>query len=59
VGAGGLTSAANLAPSPLRNRFSDVRDRFARLEQRLRSMEKVVTSREFQMDRELRKSGQI
>ncbi len=45
---------ANTAPT-LRNRFSDVRDKFSRLEQRLRSIEKVVTSREFQMDRELRK----
>jgi phage shock protein C len=44
------------APSAIRNRFSDVRDRFGRLEQRLRSLEKVVTSREFQMDRELRKT---
>jgi len=40
-----------------RARFSDVRDRFGRLEQRLRSLEKVVTSREFQMDRELRRSS--
>lgn len=61
---GGSSSAftsANLGldkpePSAIRNRFSDVRDRFGRLEQRLRSMEKVVTSREFQMDRELRKT---
>jgi len=51
----GLT---NDEPSPIRNRFSDVRDRFGRLEQKLRSLEKVVTSREFQIDRELRKSGQ-
>ncbi|MDX2142454.1 MAG: PspC domain-containing protein [Rhodospirillaceae bacterium] len=43
--------------SALRTRFSDVRDRFSRLEQKLRSLEKVVTSREFQMDRELRNSG--
>jgi len=43
-------------PSTIRNRFSDVRDKFGRLEQRLRSLEKVVTSREFQMDRELRKT---
>ena len=41
--------------SPLRYRFLDARDSFSRLEQRLRSLEKVVTSREFQMDRELRR----
>lgn len=40
----------------LRYKFTDVRDSFSRLEQRLRSLEKVVTSREFQMDRELRRS---
>ncbi|MBL8643890.1 MAG: PspC domain-containing protein [Rhodospirillaceae bacterium] len=45
-------------PSPIKNRFVDVRDRFGRLEQRMRSLEKVVTSREFQIDRELRKTGQ-
>jgi phage shock protein C len=42
-------------PSSMRHRFTDVRDKFVRLEQRLRSLERVVTSREFQMDRELRK----
>ena len=51
------SSTAASEPSPIRNRFADVRDRFGRLEQRLRSLEKVVTSREFQMDRELRKAG--
>jgi phage shock protein C len=54
----GLTGGAQ-DYSPAKNRFVDVRDRFSRLEQRLRSMEKVVTSREFQIDRELRKSGQV
>jgi phage shock protein C len=53
----GLTGGA-AEPSPTKNRFVDVRDRFSRLEQRLRSLEKVVTSREFQIDRELRKPGQ-
>lgn len=43
-------------PSANRARFADVKDRFSRLEQRLRSLESVVTSREFQMDRELRRS---
>jgi phage shock protein C len=47
---------ADRATSPLRTRFSDVRDRFSRLEQRLRAMETAVTSREFQMDRELRRT---
>lgn len=42
-------------PAVVRTRFSDVRDRFGRLEQRLRSLETVITSREFQMDRELRR----
>ncbi len=37
--------------------FTDVKSRFDRLEDRLRSMERVVTSREFQMDRELRGAG--
>ena len=41
-------------PSAPRRRFVDVRDRFDRLESRLRSLETVVTSREFRMDRELR-----
>jgi phage shock protein C len=50
----GIGAAAE--PSTMRGRFTDVRDKFVRLEQRLRSLERVVTSREFQMDRELRKS---
>jgi hypothetical protein len=38
-------------------RFADAKARFERLEQRLRTLETVVTSREFQMDRELRGAG--
>ena len=41
-------------PAAPRRRFVDVRDRFDRLEGRLRSLETVVTSREFQIDRELK-----
>jgi len=40
-------------------RFSDVRGRFDRVENRLRTLEQVVTSREFQMDRELRGAGRV
>lgn len=40
-------------------RFSDVKTRFDRVEDRLRTLEQVVTSREFQMDRELRGAGRI
>lgn len=54
----GLGLTGKDEPAPIKNRFADVRDRFGRLEQRLRSLEKVVTSREFQIDRELRKPGQ-
>ncbi len=39
-------------------RFADARARFERMEQRLRTIETVVTSREFQMDRELRGTRQ-
>ena len=35
-------------------RFADAKARFEQLERRLRNIESVVTSREFQMDRELR-----
>lgn len=49
----GISTAAE--PNSMRHRFTEVRDKFVRLEQRLRSLERVVTSREFQMDRELRK----
>lgn len=40
-------------------RFSDVKTRFDRVEDRLRTLEQVVTSREFQMDRELRGLGRV
>lgn len=39
--------------------FSDVKNRFDRVEGRLRTLEQVVTSREFQMDRELRGLGRV
>jgi len=39
--------------------FSDVKNRFDRVEDRLRTLEQVVTSREFQMDRELRGAGRV
>ena len=49
------------APQPMptdplapRRRFADVKVRFDRLETRLRALESVVTSREFQIDRELK-----
>jgi phage shock protein C len=45
-------------PMAPRHRFAQVKSRFDRLEQRLRTLEGVVTSRGFQMDRELRGSGQ-
>jgi phage shock protein C len=41
-------------PMAPRHRFADVKIRFDRLENRLRTLETVVTSRGFQMDRELR-----
>ncbi len=40
-------------------RFTDVKTRFDRVEDRLRTLENVVTSREFQMDRELRGLGRV
>ena len=43
-------------PTAPRHRFAEVKARFDRLEAKLRAMETVVTSREFQMDRELRGS---
>ncbi len=52
------TSVPNDPMSP-RSRFSQVKTRFDRLESRLRNMESVVTSRGFQMDRELRGSGSL
>lgn len=39
--------------------FSDVKGRFDHVEDRLRTLEQVVTSREFQMDRELRGLGRV
>lgn len=52
-------SETSVAGDPMapRNRFSQVKTRFDRLEQRLRTLESVVTSRGFQMDRELRGSN--
>lgn len=44
---------------PSRARFADVRTRFDSVEDRLRTLEQVVTSREFQMDRELRGVGRV
>ena len=44
---------------PRQWRFSDVKHRFGRVEDRLRTLEQVVTSREFQVDRELRGTGRI
>lgn len=41
-------------PSAPRRKLVDVKDRFDRLETRLRALETVVTSREFRIDRELR-----
>ena len=43
-------------PISPRYRFADAKARFEQLERRLRNIESVVTSREFQMDRELRGS---
>lgn len=40
-------------------RFTDVKSRFDRVEDRLRTLEQVVTSREFQMDRELKGAGRV
>jgi phage shock protein C len=52
----GMGASAGMGPCAP-TRFSDVRERFDRLEGRLRSLERVVTSREFQMDRELKGMG--
>lgn len=41
-------------PAAPRRRFVDVKARFDRLETRLRALESVVTSRAFQIDRELK-----
>ena len=44
-------------PEPTHRRLSEAKARFDRLERRLRAMESVVTSREFQIDRELKGAG--
>ena len=55
-----LDSARRDAVRPARAwHFSDVKNRFDRGEDRLRTLEQVVTSREFQMDRELRGTGRV
>jgi phage shock protein C len=55
-----LDSARRDAVRPARAwHFSDVKNRFDRVEDRLRTLEQVVTSREFQMDRELRGTGRV
>lgn len=55
-----LDSARRDAVRPARAwHFSDVKNRFDRVEDRLRTLEQVVTSREYQMDRELRGTGRI
>lgn len=55
----GFASASPAAPWPTdpaapRRRLLDVQDRFSRLEGRLRSLESVVTSPEYRIDRELK-----
>jgi phage shock protein C len=55
-----IDGARSEAYRPARTwRFSDVKNRFSRVEDRLRTLEQVVTSREFQMDRELRGVGRV
>ncbi|MEQ9448479.1 MAG: hypothetical protein RLN70_06150, partial [Rhodospirillaceae bacterium] len=44
-------------PAPTHRRLAEAKARFDRLESRLRAQESVVTSREFQMDRELKGLG--
>jgi phage shock protein C len=51
---GGYGDPRTADPFAPRRRLVDVKDRFDRLEGRLRAMETVVTSREFRIDRELR-----
>lgn len=43
-------------PGSVRRRFAEASDRYAKLEDRLRALESVVTSKAFQMDRELNRS---
>jgi phage shock protein C len=40
-------------PGSARKKYASARDRYDRLEERLRALESVVTSKAFQMDREL------
>jgi phage shock protein C len=54
---GGYSSYSTRDPEAMRPRFSDVKTRFDRLEGKLRALESVVTSREYQIDRELRGTG--
>lgn len=55
-----IDEARRAAERPVRSwHFSDVKGRFDRVEGRLRTLEQVVTSREFQMDRELRGMGRV
>ncbi len=54
-----LASATDTSPASTSRRLADAKVRFERLENRLRTLESVVTSREFQMDRELKGSGNI
>ncbi len=42
-------------PGSVRKKFASARDRYAHLEDRLRALESVVTSKAFQMDRELKR----
>jgi phage shock protein C len=54
-----IDEARRAAHRPRTWQFSDVKGRFNRVEDRLRTLEQVVTSREFQMDRELRGMGRV
>jgi phage shock protein C len=58
-GTGGYASSSYSTSdaAPVRPRFTDVKARFDRLEGRMRALETVVTSREYQIDRELRSTG--
>jgi phage shock protein C len=51
------TGGYSARTEPVRPRLADVKVRFDRLEDRLRALEGVVTSREFQIDRELKGAG--
>ena len=43
-------------PGSVRRKFASATDRYKRLEDRLRALESVVTSKAFRMNRELKKS---